>query len=105
MRKFKKEVAAAVILSEDDRVLMGMKKPNSTGVYIGYWVLPGGVVDEEKTYLETFHEEVRDETGLDLSAYEPELVDDTGEDEAELTLSTGERILYQMKFNTYRVIM
>ncbi len=105
MRTFEKNVAGAIILSRDERLLMGKKRPGSNGVYVGYWILPGGVVEEGQTPLETLSHEIPDETGLDLSAYGPELVDDEGVDTAELILSTGEKILYQMKFSIYRFIL
>ncbi len=105
MRTFEKDVAGAIIFSQDERILMGMKKPGNNGVYGGYWILPGGIVEDGQTPLETLSHEIPDETNLDLSAYEAAFVDDSGEDTAELTLSTGETILYQMRFSIYRFIL
>ena len=103
MRIFDKEVAATIVRSSDKQIVMGVKRPYSNGVYHGFWILPGGIVDPGETALEAAYRETLDETGLDLSAYEARLVDDTGSDKAELTLRSGERILYQMRFTTYQV--
>lgn len=48
--------------------------------------------------------EIKEETGLDISNYKIELVDDLGRGESEKTLKeTGEKVLCRMRFFVYKV--
>jgi hypothetical protein len=46
---------------------------------------------------------VKEETGIDISACEIEMVDDSGGGQSEKTLKGGERVLCEMKFYVYKV--
>lgn len=96
------DVAGAVIVSGDGKILHGLKKPKSTGVYTGYWILPGGAIENGESNVQAVFRETFDETGVDLSPYQPELVDDGSQDIAPLTLSTGEEVMMPMRFFTFR---
>ncbi len=106
MRTIHRDIVSALLLSKDGKLLQGRKDSSKGGVYADCWHIPGGGIDagEEKVYA--LIREVREETGIDVSAYPIELVDDQGGGMGEKTLKdTGETVLCEMKFFVYRVVL
>ena len=87
-------------------MLQGKKDPKRGGVYIDCWHIPGGGVDVGEEKISAIIREVKEETGIDISPYQIELVDDQGGGESEkITPETGDKVLIKMKFNVYRVTL
>ena len=103
LRKTKRDVVAALIFSKDGKILMGTKDPKKGGVYSDCWHLPGGGVEPGETNKQAVIREVKEETGLDISAEQAELADDLGSGTAERTLPDGEQVLVEMRFFAFRV--
>jgi len=103
MRTIEREIVAAMIYSKDSKLLLGKKNPDSGGVYIDCWHIPGGGIDNGEDRLSAIQREIKEETGIDASVYRAELIDDKGRGESEKTLKTGEKINCKMKFLVYRV--
>jgi 8-oxo-dGTP pyrophosphatase MutT (NUDIX family) len=104
MRTIHRTIVSALIISKDNKLLLGMKDPNSGGVYLDCWHLPGGGVDEGETQAQALKREMLEEVGIDIAPYNPLLVDDQGIGESEKILKdTGEKVLCRMQFNYYRV--
>lgn len=104
MRKIERDIVSGVIISKDNNILMGKGRPGS--VYKDCWLIPGGGVDEGETKIQTLVREVREETGLDISRYEHELVEETATGQSEKVLKdTRETVLVNMHFFTYKVYM
>jgi 8-oxo-dGTP pyrophosphatase MutT (NUDIX family) len=104
MRSITRNIVGAFVFSSDDKVLLGLHDPNGGGAYAGFWVIPGGGVDEGETPVEALRRECMEEAGLDISSCEAKLFDDSQEDEREKTLKdTGERVSVKMRFLDYEV--
>lgn len=103
MRSVERRIVSAYIVSSDGKILLGKKDPEKGGVYLNSWHGPGGGVDVGESDEEALVREVLEETGIDISRAEKELIDDRGVGEAARTLSTGEKILIHMQFNIYKV--
>ncbi len=102
MKEIERDIVAGVIVSSDNKILMGKGRDGS--VYKDCWLIPGGGVDEGETKLQTLVREIKEEAGLDVSSYEAELVEDSATGESEKTLQdTGERVMVRMNFFTYRI--
>lgn len=102
MREINRNIVSGVVVSKDSKILMG--KGRNGSVYKDCWLIPGGGVDEGETKIQTLIREVKEEAGLDVCDYEPELVEDAATGESEKTLrDTGERVLVHMHFFTYRI--
>lgn len=102
MREINRNIVSGVIVSKDNKILMGRGRDGS--VYNDCWLIPGGGVDEGETKLQTLVREIKEEAGLDVSEYEPELVEDAATGESDKTLrDRGERVLVHMQFFTYRI--
>jgi 8-oxo-dGTP diphosphatase len=75
----------AVILDNDDRVLLGRHKPERKGFWAGKWICPGGKLKEGEKIDEGIHREVFEETHLKielmraLPPFERIVMDETGE--------------------------
>ncbi len=106
MRTIQRDIVSALIFSKDGKLFQGMKDPALGGVYSDCWHIPGGGIDDGEDKISALIREVREETGIDISKYTINLVDDEGGGEAEKTLKdTGEKVLCQMKFNVYKVVI
>lgn len=103
MRTIERDIVAAVILSRDTRLLLGMH--GERGAYLGYWVIFGGGIDEGEDHRTALDREILEETGIDISKYPATLVyESTGESDKSLK-DTGERVHVKMKFFDYRVVI
>jgi 8-oxo-dGTP pyrophosphatase MutT (NUDIX family) len=99
-----RKIVSALLLSNDQKILMGMKDPKNGGVYLDCWHIPGGGIDDGEDQVAALIREVSEETGLDISSSKIILIDDKGSEEAiKLQKETGEKILCKMKFTVYRV--
>jgi 8-oxo-dGTP diphosphatase len=68
------EVAAAVILREDGRFLLGQRPAGK--VYAGYWEFPGGKVEAGERPLAALERELKEELGIKVRTAYPWLVRD-----------------------------
>lgn len=106
MRTIHRDIVSALILSKDGKLFQGKKDPSRGGVYADCWHIPGGGIDEGEEKVDALIREIREEAGIDISAYPIELVDDIGGGTSEKTLGdTGETVLCEMKFFVYRVVL
>ena len=104
MKEIQREIVSALIFSKDGKLFQGRKDPNGGGVYLDCWHIPGGGVDEGETKEQALIREIEEETGIDITPYNIQLVDDIGRGEHETFWKPlGETVLCKMKFNVYRV--
>lgn len=106
MRRIQRQIVSALIFSKDGKLFQGMKDPAKGGVYSDCWHIPGGGIDEGEEKETALIREIKEETGIDISNYKIELVDDEGYGENEKTLKeTGEKVLCEMTFNVYKIVI
>lgn len=106
MRTVQREIVSALIFSKDKKLFMGKKDPNSGGVYTDCWHIPGGGIESNESKVDALKREVLEEVGIDIGSCKIELVDDSNKGTAEKTLKeTGEKVLVEMHFNVYKVIV
>jgi 8-oxo-dGTP pyrophosphatase MutT (NUDIX family) len=106
MRTIERNIAVALIISADGKILQGQKNAKKGGVYSnGEWHIPGGGVNKGETLEEALIREVAEETALDIKGIPFELIDDTGRGEAVKKAEDGEPVLVKMKFNTFKIIL
>lgn len=104
MRAIQRDIVSALIFSKDGKLLMGMKDPDSGGVYADCWHIPGGGVDEGETKDRALRREMLEEVGIDIAGCKVTLADDQGSGETEKTLKdTAEKVMCHMQFYVYRV--
>lgn len=101
MRTIHRRIVAAVVLSADQKLLMGKQRPG--GVYMDVWHIPGGGIDGDETPEQALQRELREEVGLDINQDQMELLDDLGHGRAQKTLKNGEQVQVEMDFLVYRV--
>jgi 8-oxo-dGTP pyrophosphatase MutT (NUDIX family) len=104
MREIRQTIVSAIILSKDRRILMGKKDPSLGGVWPDCWHIPGGGIDTGETLEQALVREVKEEIGLDISAYRiiPKSIIGTGITEKTLK-ETGEKVLCRMEFHRFEV--
>jgi len=106
MKTIEREIVSALIFSKDGKLFQGMKAREKGGVYSDCWHIPGGGVNEGENKEVALIREIKEETGIDISPYKIELVDDIGQGESEKTLNdTDEKVLCKMRFNVYKIII
>lgn len=105
LRRIKREIVGAMIFSKDGKLFQGRKDPAKGGVYPDAWHLPGGGIEEGEDKIAALTREIMEETGIDISLYPTELIDDVGSGESEKTLDDGERVMCEMEFTVYRIII
>lgn len=105
MRTIDREVVCVVLVSKDGKLFQALQTPRGGGVYAGYWAIIGGGVEDGESQRAALNREHFEETGIDISKYDAELVHES-QDEREKTLKdSGERVHCKMKFFIYRVII
>jgi len=105
MRTIKREIVGAVIVSKDNKVLLGKTGKSAKGVYSGNWVVPGGGVDEGETKTQALIREIKEETRIDVSNYNIEFVNVSHGKSPKKLKDTGEIVEVDMIFNNYKVII
>jgi 8-oxo-dGTP pyrophosphatase MutT (NUDIX family) len=106
MRTIKREVVAILLFSRDGKLFQGLRDPAHGGVWPDCWNIPGGGVDAGESKEEAIRRETLEETGVDISGYPLEMVDDRGAAITEKTLrETGERVMVDMTFTVYKVVL
>jgi len=103
MKRIKRDIVSALIFSKDGKLFQGMKDPAHGGVYSDCWHIPGGGIEDGEDRKTAVIREVKEETGIDISSYTIELVDDEGRGESEKTLEGGEEVICEMRFYVYKV--
>jgi len=106
MKTIYREIVSALIFSNDNKILLGMKDLDSRGVYADCWHIPGGGLDEKEAKISALTREIKEETGIDISGYKIKLIDDKGKGESLKTIKdTGEKVLCKMTFFVYKVVI
>jgi 8-oxo-dGTP diphosphatase len=104
MRTIHRDCVVGIILSSDGKILFGKKDPRAGGVYPDCWHLPGGGIEPGESQHEALRREIKEETGVDIAPYSPDLADGEGYGETEkLDKATDEKVLCKMNFYTYKV--
>jgi 8-oxo-dGTP pyrophosphatase MutT (NUDIX family) len=104
MRTIHRNVVSALIISKDNKILLGIKDPKIGGVYSGCWHFPGGGIDEGETQEQALRREVLEEVSLNVAPYKPVLLDDKGSGESTRYLpETDETVICIMQFFVYRI--
>lgn len=103
MRTIHRTIVSALIISQDNKLLMGMKDPTKGGVYSDCWHIPGGGVDEGENELTTLRRELLEEVGIDSAGQKIEKVYYQGTGENEKVLASGERVLCKMSFKVFKI--
>ncbi len=104
MRTIHRDIVSALIFSKDRKIFQGMIRKG--GAYPDCWHIPGGGIDDGENKDEALIREIEEETGIDISSYDIELVDDIGQGKSEKVLKdTGEKVLVEMNFYVYKVII
>ncbi len=105
MRTIQKDIVSAVIFSREGKIFQGMKAPDPYNIYHGCWHIPGGGVDAGETHMQALARELKEEMAFDMTGYEPELIDERyGKGEKTLR-DTGERVMQEMHFLTYKIVI
>lgn len=105
MRKINRDIVSAILVSKDSKIFLAKKNPKNGGVYIDCWHIPGGGVDEGEDLIGALKREVLEEIGIDIEPYEIELFDNKGTGKSEKVLESGEKVMCNMRFNVYRIII
>ena len=104
MKEIQRDIVSALLISKDKKLFQGKKDPLKGGVYLDFWHIPGGGVEVGEEKIEALRREIAEETGIDISSYDIELVDDVGRGESEKTdRISGERMICKMHFFVYKV--
>lgn len=102
MRTITRDIAGAVILSNDKHILLG--KSIKGGVYEDDWVIPAGGVEEGETKEQALVREVLEEVGIDLAKVAITMLPEIQRGRTEKTLrDTGERVEVDMTFYNFKV--
>lgn len=105
MRTIQRDVVCALLFSKDGKILQALQTPGGRGVYPGCWAIIGGGVDAGEDNRTALNRELMEESGIDISMYPVELVNEAvGEGEKTLK-ETGERVKVNMKFYIYKVVI
>lgn len=102
MRKINRRITSAVILSKDNKILLGWQDPSAKGVYPNCWHIPGGGAEKDETLLQALAREILEEVGVDIQPYSIELLNDKETGVANKQLKdTGEVVECHMHFYDY----
>jgi nucleoside triphosphatase len=102
MRTIKRDIAGAIIFSNDNHILLG--KNVKGGVYEDLWVIPGGGIDAGETKEQAVVREILEEVGIDIINAPKVLLDEVQKGITEKTLKdTRELVLVDMTFYNFKV--
>lgn len=97
-------IAAVIIITSDNGIVMGRKDPKGGGVYPDAWHIPGGGVKEGETLREAALREAHEEVvGLDTDIAEITQLRVGGGGETVKTLKDGTRVWCKMHFNHFEI--
>ena len=106
MREINRIIVSAIIVSKDNKILMGKKDPAKGGVYSDCWHLPGGGTEDEQSLEEALKREMSEEIGIDITPYTAEPLPYIDNGDAEKVLKdTGEKVLCHMEFHRFKIII
>jgi 8-oxo-dGTP pyrophosphatase MutT (NUDIX family) len=105
MREISRNIVGILLVSQDGKIFIVKSNPAYKGSYEGYWVIPGGGIEEDESTKDAAIRETLEETGIDISKYNLELINNTRKGTTEKTLKTGERVFVKMNFSEYRVVL
>jgi len=102
LRSVERIIASVVVLSMDDKLLMGRKDPTKGGVFPNVWHIPGGGIEDGESLIDAAKREVFEEVGITLDNEELTPLSG-GYGESPKTLSSGEKVWCTMVFNRFEV--
>ena len=106
LREIDRVIAALVIFSSDESILMGRKDPKKGGVYPDAWHIPGGGMepeDEGDLFKTAKREGEQEVVGLQLTRDMLTQLPQVGHGATYRTLGSGERVWCKMEFNYFEV--
>ena len=106
MRTIHRDIVGAFIFSADDKLLLG--KNTKGGVYQGAYLVPGGGVEPEDdgALVKAVCREVMEEVNLDVTDAQIEQFEKVITGQSEKTLrETGERVIVDMNFYDFRIVI
>lgn len=103
LREIDRQIASVVLISSDDRILLGRKDPHGGGVYPNAWHIPGGGVDEGESLEDAAKREALEEVGIDLAGQTLRLLPFVGHGESPKQLGSGEKVWCNMTFSRFEV--
>jgi 8-oxo-dGTP pyrophosphatase MutT (NUDIX family) len=101
MRTIRRNIASAFFVSKDGKVLLG--KNRAGGVFEGYYVVPGGGIEDGETKEQGLHREMLEETGIDIAGLAVSQVNLFEGSHPKTLRDTEERVMVDMTFNDFRV--
>ncbi len=100
MRITRRDIVGGFVFSADDKILLG--KSRKGGVYPGFWIVPGGGIDEGETQEEALRRELLEEVALDANDFTVQPLDFVLNGFSEKVLrSAGERVAVEMTFHNF----
>lgn len=99
--EIQREISSVIIISADDKMLMGRRDSNSGGVYPDAWHIPGGGVEEGETLKQAAVREVEQEVGMVLPETMLSLVGKPRYGATEKRLKDGSEVFCRMTFNMF----
>lgn len=102
LREINRTIASVVIISSDNKILMG-RKTSQGDVFPDAWHIPGGGVEDGETLEQAAIREALEEVGLNLMHQKLVLLPLIGHGESPKTLKTGEQVWANMTFNRFEV--
>mgnify|MGYP001596331389 FL=1 len=105
MRTIHRDIVGIVVVSKDGKILHGIQNPE-TSAHPDCWLIPGGGMNDGESKEDAMIRELKEETGLDISAYALEFLGNSRTASFEKTLrTTGERVLCDMTLYDFRVMI
>ena len=101
MRTIRRNIASAFFVSKDGKVLLG--KNRAGGVFEGYYVVPGGGIEDGETKEQGLRREMLEETGIDIAGLAVSQANLFEGSHPKTLRDTEERVMVDMTFNDFRV--